>query len=142
LLDNTHTVTGEANKINTPVKGRGYLRKMAEKRGFDIAVLEHLGLYDTTFSEEESETMMGKSVGAYQSVEMSNVDLEGVRDEINMLVDCDTEQKLANVEKILLERKAGQKYNEKQIKFLDRLVADRKVSIFGLPNSSMEDKPF
>lgn len=139
-LDRTLTVTGEANKLNTPVKGRGYLRKMAEKRAFDIAVLEHLNLYDTTFSEEESETMMGKSVGAYQSVEISNVDLEKMVDEVNMLVDCDTKAKLAKVEKIIEERKAAGQYNEKQIAYLAHLAADRRASIFG-PESS-DDKPF
>lgn len=140
-LDNTLTVTGEANKLNTPVKGRGYLRKMAEKRAFDIAVLEHLDLYDTTFSEEESETMMGRNVGEYHSVEISNVDLEALADEVNMLVDCDTKAKLAKVEKILTERKAEKKYTEKQVKFLDHLTQDRKASIFGVQDSS-DDKPF
>jgi hypothetical protein len=138
-IDNTLTVTGEANKLNTPVRGRGYLRKMAEKRAYDIAVLEHVGLYDTTFSEEESETMLGKSPSAYQSVEISNVELESLRDEINMLVDCDTKKKLENVEKIIAERKAKNGYDETQLKYLAHLVEDRRQSIVGPVE---DDKPF
>ena len=53
--ENTFTVTGESNRISVPHRGRGYLRKMAEKRGFDIAVLKHLGLHTMIFSEEEAE---------------------------------------------------------------------------------------
>ena len=49
------TVTGEANRISAPNRGRGYLRKMAEKRAYDIAVLEHIGIYSSIFSEEEAE---------------------------------------------------------------------------------------
>lgn len=140
-IDSTLTVTGEANKLNTPVRGRGYLRKMAEKRAFDIAVLEHVGLYDTTFSEEESESMIGKSTGMYQSVEISNVDLEALQDEINMLVDCDTEVKLKNVQKILVERTKAGKYTEVQQKYLTHLVSDRTLSIKG-PEAASDDKPF
>ena len=136
-FDNTLTVTGEANKLNTPVRGRGYLRKMAEKRAFDIAVLEHVGLYDTTFSEEESETMLGKDVGS-QSVEISNADLEALKEEINMLVECDTEAKLANVVKLIAGRKTN--YKEAQQKFLNHLVKDRELSIKGIPEE--EERPF
>lgn len=138
--ENFLTVTGEANKLNTPVRGRGYLRKMAEKRAYDIAVLEHLGLYDTTFSEEESETMLGKSPASYQSVEISNVDLEQLTEEINMLVACDTKAKLADATAIVNAKKKEKKYSEEQSRFLDQLTADRKVSIYGVPES--EDKPF
>ena len=53
--ENFLTITGEANRKNTPNRGRDYLRKMAEKRAFDIAVLKHIGLYTSVFSEEESD---------------------------------------------------------------------------------------
>jgi hypothetical protein len=59
------TITGEANKISAPHLGRGYLRKMAEKRAFDIAVLQHVGLYTSVFSEEESEKFEKKEIKEY-----------------------------------------------------------------------------
>lgn len=136
---NVHTATGEANKLNTPVRGRGYLRKMAEKRAYDIAVLEHLGIYDTTFSEEESETMMGRNPADFQAKSVSNVDIEALKDEINMLTDCDSKPKLTNVEKIIKERTDKKAYTEKQLEFLTSMVADRKASIFGV---NTEDAPF
>ena len=50
--ENYLTMTGEASKLNTG-RGKDYLRTMAEKRGYDRAVLRHLGI-DGVYSEEEA----------------------------------------------------------------------------------------
>ena len=138
-IEHELTVTGEANKTNTPVRGRGYLRKMAEKRAFDIAVLEHIGLYDTTFSEEESETMIGNSPGAFQNAQISNVELEALKEEINALVASDTADKLEVAKKSIDEKNKAKKFNDNQFKYLQTLIADRQMSI-GTINK--EDRPF
>jgi hypothetical protein len=126
--ENTLTVTGEANKVNAPVLGRGYLRKMAEKRAYDIAVLEHLGLYETTFSEEESDKLAGKKNKT--DIEISNVEIEALSEEINLLVLCDTSTKLASTEKLILKNATEKKYSEQQVLFLKSIIDDRKTSIY------------
>lgn len=136
-IENYMTVTGEANKVNTPTRGRGYLRKMAEKRAFDIAVLEHLGLYDTTFSEEESATMAGKAES--NNIEISNVDMEHVSDEVNSLTACDTIEKLNDMTQKIAT--SADKYNKVQLSFLQNIIDDRIISITA-NRSDSNNKPF
>jgi thymidylate synthase len=114
------TITGESNRINTPHRGRGYLRKMAEKRAFDIAVLEHLGLYSSIFSEEES-TDFEEKKEKEPDLMPGTQEFESIVKEINAILDAKelsvlkiTGRKIRNGIKI-------KKYTEKQIKYLREL---------------------
>ncbi len=118
--EDTLTVTGEANRISTPNRGRGYLRKMAEKRAFDIAVLEHLDLYSSVFSEEEAEK--------YESKETREPDLmpgtkefEQVATEINAILNAKSVAFLKRVAKKIKKLISEDKYTDKQIKYLKDL---------------------
>lgn len=112
------TITGEANRINTPNRGRGYLRKMAEKRAFDIAVLEHLGLYSSIFSEEEAHTYTPKKE---PDLMPGTKDFEEITTEINHILNA---KNISMLEKIAKKIKLGidiKKYNDKQLKYLREL---------------------
>lgn len=114
------TVTGESNRVNTPHRGRGYLRKMAEKRAFDIAVLEHLNLYSSVFSEEEAKEYEAKE-GREPDLLPGTKEFEEIATEINAILNSPEQSDLKKVAKKL---KAGikiNKYNEKQIKYLKDL---------------------
>lgn len=137
-LENTLTVTGEANKLNTPVRGRGYLRKMAEKRAYDVAVLEHLGLYDTTFSEEESAAITDKSFQSVGTIDISNVELEALNEEINMLVDCDSHDKFNKAIATIEAKKQTRAYNDTQLAFLENLKNDRLITITHIEDNTKE----
>jgi len=121
-LERHITVTGEANRLNTPIRGRGYLRKMAEKRAFDIAVLEHLGIYDTTFSEDESETMTGQA-SMSNAIQLSNVDIELLKTEINSIISVETVPELKKLVAGIKKNKS--KYTPDQIVFIEHLEKDR-----------------
>lgn len=114
------TITGEANRINTPNKGRGYLRKMAEKRAFDIAVLEHLNLYSSVFSEEESAEFEQKS-RREPEIMPGTKEFEEIVNEVNAVLNAST---ISELKKVSRKIKAGikiVKYSEKQIKYLREL---------------------
>lgn len=114
------TVTGESNRISTPNRGRGYLRKMAEKRGFDIAVLEHLGLYSSIFSEEESADFEDKKEKE-PALMPGSKEFDEISKEINAIInskDVLTLKKIAVKIKKKIEKK---EYSEKQLKFLRSL---------------------
>ena len=84
--ENTLTVTGEANRINTPNRGRGYLRKMAEKRAWDIAVLKHLGLYSAIFSEDEAEEFKNPNEEKDSTLMPGSKEFEAIAEEINLIL--------------------------------------------------------
>ena len=111
------TITGEANRINTPHRGRGFLRKMAEKRAYDIAVLEHLGLYTTAFSEEEAKDFNNKT--EKEPVLMpGSQEFERIVVEINAILNATT---LPELKKVGHKIKAGikiNKYTDIQLKYL------------------------
>lgn len=114
------TITGEANRINTPNKGRGYLRKMAEKRAFDIAVLEHLGLYSSVFSEEETEEFSQKKEKE-PAIMPGTKEFEEIANEVNAILNAPS---VSELKKVSRKIKAGikiVKYNEKQIIYLREL---------------------
>ncbi len=114
------TITGESNRTNTPNKGRGYLRKMAEKRAFDIAVLEHLSLYSSVFSEEES-SEFEQTKEKEPDLLPGTKEFESVTTEINSILNAKTTASLKTVAKKI---KAGikiKKYTDKQIKYLGDL---------------------
>jgi hypothetical protein len=118
--ENTLTVTGESNRTNTPDRGRGYLRKMAEKRAYDIAVLEHLNLSSKVFSEEESPEFENKRTK--EPILMPGTqEFERINKEVNAILNSKT---LNELKKIGNKIKAGvdiQKYSEKQIEYLRSL---------------------
>lgn len=128
-LEKSITMTGESNRVNTPVLGRGYLRKMAEKRAYDLAVLEHLNLHTTTFSEEESEAMLGRRVDDVQSISIMSTDLELMREDINSILLCNTSQELSDLTQSIEKNKADKKYNPIQIAFLEKIY-NNKLSDF------------
>ena len=114
------TMTGEANRINTPDRGRGYLRKMAEKRAYDIAVLEHLNLSSGVYSEEESPEFEQKR--EKEPVLMPGTqEFERISTEVNAILNAET---LALLKKVGKKIKAGveiEKYTEKQVNYLRTL---------------------
>jgi hypothetical protein len=111
------TITGEANRVNTPNKGRGYLRKMAEKRAFDIAVLEHLGLYSALFSEEESADFEQKKEKE-PDLMPGTTEFESITTEINAILNAKDLTTLKKTGKKIKNGIKIKKYTEKQIKFL------------------------
>jgi hypothetical protein len=130
--EDSHTATGESNKLNTTAnRGRAYLRKMAEKRAFDIAVLEFLGLNSIIFSEEESENFMSKeNKAAIPSESITNVELENLGKEISLLAKSTTKTELrAAVKEIKSFEKDGKEYNATEKAFLKELHARRVQEI-------------
>lgn len=128
--ENFLTVTGEANKVNTGARGRGYLRKMAEKRAFDIAVLEHLDLYTNIFSEEESEEFANPETKKDQPKEsISNTDIEAVKEEINLLTKTTTKEELDSVSEEIKRRMNDGMYSQTQLEFL-RTLHDKQLPRF------------
>lgn len=114
------TVTGESNRISTPNRGRGYLRKMAEKRAFDIAVLEHLGLYTSIFSEEEASDFENKK-DKEPSLMPGTKDFEEITKEINAILNCKSLEKMKLIGSKIKLKLQKDKYSEKQIKYLREL---------------------
>jgi len=121
--DNTFTVTGESNRINTPHRGRGYLRKMAEKRGFDIAVLKHLGLHTMIFSEEEAEEFTHPNNRKDTTVLPGSKEFELIVEEINLILNAASKEELKAAGKFIKARVAVKKYSDKQHKYLKELFA-------------------
>ncbi len=113
--EDTLTVTGEANRISTPSRGRGYLRKMAEKRAFDIAVLEHLNLYSSVFSEEEADKFEQKKE---PDIMPGMPDFEKIIIEINLILNAKDIISLKKIAKKIKEEVKKEKYTEKQLKYL------------------------
>jgi len=116
--ENTLTVTGEANRISVPNRGREYLRKMSEKRAFDIAVLEHLDLYSAIFSEEEAEKFTEKKEPAIMPGTKA---FEDIVTEINLILNAKDIIALRKVAKTIKENVKKEKYSEVQIIYLREL---------------------
>lgn len=116
--ESTLTITGEANRENTSKYGKGYLRKMAEKRAYDIAVLEHLGLYTTMYSEEEAETFSKEPIVSEQSIQLMNTDLEVVREELNGILKSKTDDDLAAAWKAVETKHKLTPFARNQLTFL------------------------
>jgi len=123
------TITGEANRISTPHRGRGYLRKMAEKRAFDIAVLEHLGLYSSVFSEEEAADFERKRE---PSILPGMKNFEEIVPEINAILNAKDIERLKMVGKKIKSGVKIEKYSDMQIKYLRELYQ----SEYGKKNTS------
>ena len=115
------TITGEANRMSTPNRGRGYLRKMAEKRAFDIAVLEHLHLYSSVFSEEEADSFIQKKE---PNIMPCTPEFEAIVKELNAILAAKTTVQLKKVAKKIKAGKLINKYSDKQIEYLRTLYAN------------------
>lgn len=117
--ENTLTVTGEANRENTSNRGKGYLRKMAEKRAYDIAILEHLGLYSTLFSEDESESFSKEPREQQEgAVILMNTDLEATKTEVNVILKAKTDDELAAAWKEVDTKHKATPFSRAQMHFL------------------------
>jgi len=120
--ENTLTITGEANRINTPNRGKGYLRKMAEKRAYDIAVLEHLGLYTSIFSEEESEEFQQPTKERKEvSIMPGTKEFDMIISEINILLDSKTKVELKIAVDTIKKNIKANNYSDTQIQYLREL---------------------
>jgi hypothetical protein len=109
------TATGEANRLNTGNRGRTYLRRMAEKRGYVIAVLEHLGLYSAIYCEDEAEAFEKKSEPRLLP---GNKEFESIVKEINAILEA---KDVATLKKVGKKIRAGVKigkYSKLQIEYL------------------------
>jgi hypothetical protein len=110
--------TGEATRISCPYIGRDYLRKMAEKRGFIIAVLEHLGLHSLIYCEDEAENFVKEKE---PNLMPGMPAFEAIVKEINALINAKDDKEL---KKFGRKIKAGikvKKYNDMQLKYLREL---------------------
>lgn len=125
--EDSHVATGEANKLNTTInRGRSYLRKMAEKRAYDVAVLEFLGLNSMIFSEEESESFMSKEHKAeIPSESITNVDLEQLSSEITLLAKATNKTELRAAVREIKKLEKEKEYNATQRSFLKEMHARR-----------------
>lgn len=113
------TITGEANRINTPNRGRGYLRKMAEKRAFDIAVLEHLDLYSKVYSEEESDDF---AQTVREPVLMPGTkEFQQVTDEVNAILKAKVKEDFKKINISIKKNKTAGKYSDQQLRYLREL---------------------
>ncbi len=118
--------TGEANRVNTPNRGRGFLRKMAEKRAFDIAVLEHLNLYTTVFSEEESSDFQRNSKQDTLLMPGSQ-EFERIVEDINAILNSKDIADLKKVKKQIKTKIKNKEYSDKQIEYLRILYKEEMV---------------
>ena len=118
--EDTLTITGEANRISTPNRGRGYLRKMAEKRAFDIAVLEHLNLYTSVYSEEEAQSFESKEKRE-PDLMPGTKEFESIVTEINAILNAKSHVVLKKIAKKIKKLIKENKYSDKQIKYLKDL---------------------
>jgi hypothetical protein len=112
------TATGEANRLNTGNRGRTYLRRMAEKRGYVISLLEHLGLYSAIYCEDEAEAFEKKSE---PKIIPGTKSFEELIKEINAILEAkDTKSLLKVGKKIKAGKKLG-KYTPLQLDYLRNL---------------------
>ena len=123
------TITGEANRMSTPNRGRGYLRKMAEKRAFDIAVLEHLGLYSSIYSEEEAEKFEQKKE---PNIMPCTPEFEAITTELNAILAAKTTIQLKKIAKKIKAGVKIKKYSIKQTEYLRTIYANE----YGKKNST------
>lgn len=84
-FESTLTMTGEADKKNAR-RGGDYLRLMAEKRGYDRAVIRHLGI-ENVYSEEEASAFENKEDEQKVDV-LTNEDLEKLAPMINLIINA------------------------------------------------------
>jgi len=108
---------GEANKVSAPNRGRGYLAIMAEKRGYDRAVLKHLGLVNV-YSEVEADEFEKED---NEQENLKRDEFEAIADDVNKIINS---KGVADLKKILpIMKKKIESYNPKQQEYLRKLFA-------------------
>lgn len=112
------TATGEANRLNCPYRGRDYLRKMAEKRGHMIAILEHLDLYSAIYCEDEAEVF---TIEKEPNILPGMPAFEAIVTEINALINAKDDKELKRIGKKIKAGIKVKKYNNMQLKYLREL---------------------
>lgn len=105
-------MTGEASKLNTG-RGKDYLRTMAEKRGYDRAVLRHLGI-EGVYSEEEAIAFEAEEQAKIDVINAD--DIESIHEHINSILAAKSKEDLEKVAMQIKEQMNN--YNENQIQFL------------------------
>ena len=93
---------------------------MAEKRAFDIAVLDHLDLYSSVFSEEEAQSFESKEKRE-PDLMPGTKEFESIATEINAILNAKAHADLKRVAKKIKKLIKEDKYSEKQIKYLKDL---------------------
>jgi len=108
---------GEANKVSAPNRGRGYLAIMAEKRGYDRAVLKHLGLVNV-YSEVEADEFEKED---NEQENLKRDEFEAIADDVNKIINS---KGVVDLKKILpIMKKKIESYNLKQQEYLRKLFA-------------------
>lgn len=120
------TATGTANRVNTSGVGRKYIRLMAEKRGFDIAVKKYLGLTGRIYSEAESSDFDNTDQTAFYLVPGS-AEFEKVSDDITSVITAVDVKSLNAAARVIKKKKQKGEYSFAQENTLKRLYADRFV---------------
>ena len=108
---------GEANKVSAPNRGRGYLAIMAEKRGYDRAVLKHLGLVNV-YSEVEADEFEKED---NEQENLKRDEFEGISDDVNKIINSKGTDDLKKIFPIM--KKKIIIYNPKQQEYLRKLFA-------------------
>lgn len=122
--DKKLTMTGEASRQNTG-RGKDYLRSMAEKRGYDRAVLRHLGM-DGVYSEEEASAFEADE--DKKKVENNKPeDFEQIAPMINLLLNAKDKKELANA--VATIKSNSTSYNPAQLQYLRELYAKRNSEV-------------
>ena len=112
-FEDSLTMTGEASKLNTR-RGGDYLRLMAEKRGYDRAVIRHLGI-ENVYSEEEANDFE-KDEDKIKVDVLTNEDLEKLAPYINLIINSQGLEGLKSAGQFIKEN--ASQLNELQIQYL------------------------
>jgi hypothetical protein len=118
--------TGEANRTNTSWRGKERLRMMAEKRGYDIAVLEHIGIHSMALSEEESETF---AQDYDPNTHIYDTDIEATSKEVNAINAALDEEMLDKAAKKIKTKATKGEFTERQLEFLRGIHAKRLAAL-------------
>jgi hypothetical protein len=111
------SMLGEANRVSAPNRGRGYLAIMAEKRGYDRAVLKHLGLVNV-YSEVEADEFEKED---NEQENLHRDEFEGIADDVNKIINSKGTDDLKKILPVIKKRIGT--YNSKQQEYLRKLFA-------------------
>ena len=115
------TMRGEASRISASNKGRGYLAWMAEKRGYDRAVIRHLQL-DSVYSEIEAE-VFSQEVEEEKSYKPGDPEFEKISIYVNAIINAKSPVDLLAAQGTI--KLAVTTLNEKQLTYLRVLYRNK-----------------
>lgn len=124
-IDDSFTATGTANRINTSGVGRKYIRLMAEKRGFDIAVKKLLGL-SGIYSEAESSDFENVEENPMYAAPKT-IEFENISDDINSLMLATNVKELNTAAKAIKKKKMKGDYTFSQENLLKKVYANQFI---------------